>query len=1225
MNCTSCQTQNSIDAKFCMQCGASLGSRCPQCAAQLPTEARFCQKCGHRLGGTEPEPAESRLHQYIPKELLAKLESARAAGRVQGERRIVTMLFCDVQGSTAAAEKLDPEEWTEIMNGAFEHLIAPVYRYEGTVARLMGDAILAFFGAPITHEDDPQRAVLAALDIIGRSVSYRGEVQRSWGVDFNVRVGINTGLVVVGEVGSDLRVEYTAMGDAINLAARMEQTAEPGTVQISGATYRLVAPLFDVEDLGGVEVKGKEEPVQSYRVLRQSALPGKLRGIAGLDSEMVGREDEIKTLIEGIEALRYGRAQIFSIIGEAGLGKSRLVAELRHTLAAGDALATNGAEPGGGGDDAGQRAVVWYEGRSLSFESSTAYAPFASLLSSCFDLRPEQTDEEQYESIKSKIGTVLPDRIDDTAPFIATLLGTALSDDEAGERVRYLEPPPLRERVFVATCDFLKQLATTQPLVLVFEDLHWVDPTSLELLERVLAITDQAPLMVIGVFRPWRQDPSWRFHETATRDYSHRYTPIQLEPLDRDDSRQLVANLLHVEDLPEKVCALILTKSEGNPFFVEEVIRSLLDSALVVRENSHWRATREIENIAIPDTLAGVINARLDRLDEGARRVVQTAAVIGREFQFDALTSVYEAEQDCEVALAELERRELVREKSRIPLRVYMFKHTLTQEAAYGTLLLSTRRELHRRVAECLEQAEPDRANDIARHFLEAQEQARALPYLVEAGDRAARAYSTPAAIESYRKALEILDTTTDVPLTRRAHEGLGSALTSSFNIAGAVETYHTMLHVAQEHEDIPMQVSALNKLGFVTALMRGEFPEAEKHLEGAERLAQSCNDLLGLAELHMTYCYIYTSTGDFDGALGHQKESLQIGRDLDVDEPRLFGLAHIANTMTYLTRFDEAWETADEARKKAEELGNRKYLSEALTFPIPLVHLRNGDMDLALEAAEEGMNIGAHIGASAAESGGAFLVGQIAWLKGEYEGAIESQQRALEAGRTSGMSFLQVGPLCALGTIYQDISMELTSETMEYHAQALELMGKPLGTAQGAMNWAEVGFCALAMGDVERACELFHKGLTTSTAMKYLARPQLLVGSAFVELAKGRSDEAAKLVHEAQQFVEERAMQHLYAFVAFASAQVSAAQGGRDQALDGFTRAEEQALRMQMRPLVWQARAGVARVLSAAGRTSKAEAKRAEARDMVDEIAGLFKDEKLRGMFLEGATRKLA
>ena len=423
-----------------------------------------------------------------------------------------------------------------------------------TLARLMGDAVLAFFGAPITHEDDPQRAVLAALETIERTVSYRKEVQRRWGVDFNVRVGINTGLVVVGEVGSDLRVEYTAMGDAVNLAARMEQTAELGTVQISEATYRLVAPRFDIEELGGVRVKGKEELVQGYRVLRQSALPGRLRGIAGLDSTMVGRKDEIKTLIDGIEALRYGRAQIFSVMGEAGLGKSRLVAELRHALAAGDALAPDGTELGSGADDAHQRAVGWYEGRALSFESSTAYAPFARLFSACFYLRPEQTDEGRYELVRSKIRKVLPDRADDTAPFIATLLGIALSN-EADERVKYLGPPQLRKRVFVAACDFLKQLAAAQPLVLVFEDLHWVDPTSLELLERVLAITDQVPLMVIGVFRPWKQEPAWRFHEIATRDYSHRYTPIRLEPLDRDDSRQLVANLLHVEDLPEKVRA----------------------------------------------------------------------------------------------------------------------------------------------------------------------------------------------------------------------------------------------------------------------------------------------------------------------------------------------------------------------------------------------------------------------------------------------------------------------------------------------------------------------------------------------------------------------------------------------------------------------------------------------------------------------------------------------
>ena len=763
-----------------------------------------------------------------------------------------------------------------------------------------------------------------------------------------------------------------------------------------------------------------------------------------------------------------------------------------------------------------------------------------------------------------------------------------------------------------------------QPLVLVFEDLHWVDPTSLELLERVLALTDLVPLMVIAVFRPWRQEASWRIHELATRDYSHRYTPILLEPLDKDDSRQLLANLLHVEDLPEKVRGLILTKSEGNPFFVEEVIRSLLDSALIVRENSHWRATREIEDIAVPDTLAGVINSRLDQLDESARSVLQTGAVIGREFQFETLGNVYEDAQTVEAALVELQRRELVREKSHIPPRTYIFKHSLTQEAAYDTLLLSRRREIHRRVAEFLVQIEPDHANEIARHFLEAREPARALPYLVDAGDSDLRAYSTSAAIGHFGKALEILGTTVDVPLLRRTHEGLGSALTFSFDIAGAVENYHTMLHLAEEHQDVPMQVSAINKLAFVTAIMRGEFPEAEKHLKEAERLAHSCNDLPGLAELHMTYCYIYTTTGDFDGALAHQKESVQIGQAIDEDESRLFGMAHIANTMTFLTRFDEAWEKTNEARDKAEELGNRKYIADALTFPMPMYHLRNGNLDLAYETAEEGVSIGAEIGASDSEGGGAFFLGQIAWMKGEYEDAIECQRRALGAGRDSGLAYLQVGPLCALGTIYQDISMELADKAMDFHSQALELMKTPLGEAMGASNWGEIGFCALAAGEVEQASELFQMGLTRSTATKYLARPQLLIGSAFVEMMKGQCDEAARLVGEARQFVEERSMKHFYALVAFADAQVNAAQGRGDEAIESFALAEEQALQMQMRPLVWQARAGAAQLLSFSGQASKAEVKLGEARDMVDEIGGLFQDEDMRGMFLKNASRKL-
>ena len=294
MSCASCNTENPDGAKFCMSCGSALALACPSCGTALPSaEARFCPSCGHKLGedgdlrpdGGGTKAQAERLAQFIPPELLANLDTARAGGGMQGERRIVTMLFCDVTGSTAAAHSLDPEDWAEIMNGAFEHLIAPVYRYEGTLARLMGDAILAFFGAPIAHEDDPERAVLAGLDILASIGPYRAQVKERWGFDFDVRVGINTGLVVVGEVGSDLRLEYSALGDAVNMASRMESTATPGTIQITEATHKLIAPLFDFDDRGGVEVRGHGQPAPRFRVAGPAAAAGASGGSGGLTGD----------------------------------------------------------------------------------------------------------------------------------------------------------------------------------------------------------------------------------------------------------------------------------------------------------------------------------------------------------------------------------------------------------------------------------------------------------------------------------------------------------------------------------------------------------------------------------------------------------------------------------------------------------------------------------------------------------------------------------------------------------------------------------------------------------------------------------------------------------------------------------------------------------------------------------------------------------------------------
>ena len=479
--------------------------------------------------------------------------------------------------------------------------------------------------------------------------------------------------------------------------------------------------------------------------------------------------------------------------------------------------------------------------------------------------------------------------------------------------------------------------------------------------------------------------------------------------------------------------------------------------------------------------------------------MAQSASVIGRAFQFETLADVHGSRQTLNNALTELQRRELILEGGQVPLQDYLFKHALTQETAYGSLLLSRRRELHSRVAECIERIHPDRVGEIARHFVEARDESRALPYLIDTADRAAKAYSTTEAIGYYSRALEILDTEKDSRLARRAYEGLGGALTFGNDIPGAVENYHKMLHIAEDQNDLPMQVSALNKLGFVTALMQGQFREAEEHLENAGRLAVVCDDLPGLAELHMTYSYLRVPFGMFDHAVDHLNESARIGRDLQLEEPRLFGMTHIANTLTYMTRFDEAWKVAQEARQLAEELGNRKWLAELLALPSSLYHIRTGDLDTALREATEGSRMAAQIGASEQEADGSLMQGQILWMRGEYEKAIACHQTALRAGRAEGFPFLEAAALSGLGTAYLDSGGERSKKGLSLHAQAMEVLEKPLGNVMGTMIWADMGLCALAMGELGCAGDLLQRGLTGSDALKFLARTPLLVGSALL------------------------------------------------------------------------------------------------------------------------------
>jgi ABC-type oligopeptide transport system substrate-binding subunit/class 3 adenylate cyclase len=781
MQCPKCQTDNPERARFCLKCGASLVLVCPACAAELPPHAQFCISCGARLATAAEEAAElvpdtvsHRLRRLVPKEYAQRLLATR--GQVQAERRLITILFSDVKGSTAMAENLDPEDVMEIMDGAFDVLIEPVYRYEGTLARLMGDAVLAFFGAPIAHEDDPERACRAALDILKGASQCAARLEHERGITgFNVRVGIHTGLVVVGEVGSDLRVEYTAMGDAINLAARMESAARPGTVLISEATRKLVAPLFETEALGPIEVKGKAQPVSVYRVLAAKEVPGKLRGIAGLESPFVGREAQLQALRETLQRLQAGTGGVVTLVGEAGIGKSRLVAESRALCEAEarkryDVIASEAKQspPAQVRDCFGKMTprndtlVRWIEGRCLSYGSSIAYQLWLDVLHSLLGVTLDDAPQAVLERLRERLQEACPDRFQGVYPYVGRVMSLPLEESLAGE-LNELEGQDLRSHTFHALQTLIVCAANQRPLVVVCEDLHWADPTSIELLEQLLPITERVPLLLLCVFRPVKDHACWRFRERVAQACPQCHTSLLLDPLSPTESQTLVANLLEIDDLPEALREHVLSRAEGNPFYVEEVIRSLIDRGAVVQDPTSgcWTATAVVAEIPIPDTLQGVLMARIDRLQEDTRRVLQMAAVIGRIFLHRVLAEIAKEERRLDNQLLTLQQEEMIRERARTPELEYMFKHDLTREAAYNGLLKKQRRVFHRQVGEALERLFPERIEEqlglLAYHWEQAGDAAKATEYLLRAGDKARIAYAHQEAVDFYRRALPFL------------------------------------------------------------------------------------------------------------------------------------------------------------------------------------------------------------------------------------------------------------------------------------------------------------------------------------------------------------------------------------------------------------------------------------------------------------------------------------
>ncbi len=782
------------------------------------------------LGDAVVGPAIAALRQQLS-QLGAIAEEA-----ADEERKIVTVLFVDITGFTALAEKLDPEEARTLVNRCFEYLVPVVQKYEGTIDKFIGDEIMALFGAPLAHEDDPERALRAALGMMEAIA----EFNRAHGTSLDLHIGINTGPVIAGRIGTEDHRDYSVMGDAVNLAARLEDASSAGEIFVGPNTYRRTAALFEFETLPAMRLKGKAEAIGCYRLIEAKAAPKPTRGIEGLHAPLIGRDAEIADILSAIAALEEMRGSIFAITGDAGFGKSRLLAEARAHA---------------------DGKVRWAEGRALSYTVGISFSLARDLLLNLLDLKSDAPPAAVAAALRKSLAQHFGEEMPEVYPYLARAFELPL-EPAMEDRVQFLSADALRARMLQAFQDYVLACAGEHPLVLVWEDLHWSDSSSLELLECIMPLTARAPLLLLCAARP-EEGRVLELLARAAETHPSSFHRVRLQPLTRSESSSLVQQLLRIENLPSAMRDLILDRAEGNPFFLEELLRSLLDSGAVVLQENGAVATRELRSIDIPDTLQGVLAARIDRLPRPDKHALQNASVIGRIFQDRILSHLYDPacpEERLVRALCELQKREFIQsgeqtgsETAPLQKGEYIFKHAVTHQVAYGSMLMTRRRAFHKATAETIEKLFPERIEDLAAtlgfHYERADAPLQAVRHLAKAAQSAQETFANTEALAFYRSALaqiERLSPAERQSLTgiseARLHEGVADVLTLIGEQIEAREGYERARSAVAPAEIV--QRSRLYRKTGLTHSAQRHYEEAARAYDAAEKELGAQSDI---------------------------------------------------------------------------------------------------------------------------------------------------------------------------------------------------------------------------------------------------------------------------------------------------------------------------------------------------------------------------------------------
>ena len=1157
MNCPACGCDNRAEARFCSGCAAPLQPDCPSCGARNEPGARFCDQCATPLAGEPPAPRsslrpESKPRAYTPKHLTDRILQSRSA--LEGERKHVTVLFADIAGYTSLSERLDPEEVHALMDRCFQRILEEVHRYEGTVNQFTGDGVMALFGAPIALEGAPQRAIMAALGMQRSLESLRQEVLAEGGPDVRMRVGIHSGPVVVGRIGDDLRMDYTAVGDTTNLADRLQRLAPPGSVYISQATEHLVSGFFDLVDLGPQRLRGKVDPVRAFEVVGARAVHGRIEATsdAGL-TPLVGRDRELDLLWSTFESARAGNGQVAFLVGEAGTGKSRLLSEFRRKL--------------------GDEPHTWIEGRCTSYGKHTAFYAIVDALRRRFGLE----DKDDAATALAKLQDAeeaLGGDLDWTLPFVRSLLSLPPGDAAVAE----MDAVTRRSETVRALHARILRGAERNPLIFVVEDLHWIDTASEEFLTFLADSIPAMRVLLVFAHRPGYE------HPFGDRSY---HTRIALQPLSVNEMADMASSILETSDIPEAVHGLIMNKAEGNPFFVEEVTKSLLEEGVLRLEQGRVEVARPIEDISVPDSITDVLMARIDRLAEEPKRAIQVASVIGREFALRLLEQISEAGNRVSAVVEDLRALELILQKTAYPELAFMFKHALTCDVAYESVLMQRRKSLHRIVGAAIEELYRERLAEhleaLAYHFTLGEDWERAFEYHDRASEKAADAFANHSAAEHCRQALAIAERIPEsVPDDRRRllEERLGKACWCVSQFAASGDAYRRAADLAA---DPALRAANLGR-GAYSLVWAHDYERARTTTDEALTLARAIRapaaEALGLVcRFEQSMVEGQTEQGGLADEAGRLAE-----RSGD-PEALFFTLLHQAQRAEWEGDYRPAVSLAE----RALSIANREGMMHLAPYPqwiLGLALVCLGEYGRALAVLREGLELCDRVGDRAFKTR---LLNSLGWCCSEFGAHLRASQYNQESTVLAG----------------EMVELQLVPGAPELYANAaLNLAGNriALGDLDGALEQLEP-----IRAELDRPGDPW---------MRWRYSLHVRDGLARVALARGDPERALPLIDEELEGARKHRARKLEARALELRGRALVALGHPREALETLRGALEVAQALEYPPVVWRSTSLLAELARRSGSRSDAERLAAQAQGLPEGLAGSLPEAELQRDF---------